>query len=361
MTDFNRRQFIAAAGTGAVMMTLGPKAALAEDWPARPVTIVIQYGAGGGTDTIIRALAQALEKSFTVGIRAVNQPGAAGALASDHVAEKRPDGYWLLGNADYNKIFRVLGYADTAPWKTWQFYKIGRSLPAWAVPMDSPFQTLADVVDAAKADPGGVRISNSGIGTVWHEATLVALEYATGAHFNHIPYQGGAPAALAALQGEADVVATGIQEQVEYLRSGKLRNIGVFLEEPLEIEGINAPLQPVTDAIPNAADLGLIQGVYALAVRRDAPANVHEALRVAVADAVASESFAKVLAQRVMFPEFLTGEDVDREAALFESVTSWLYYDNGLEGLKKTPEELGIPRPQDFGSFWPPADYTPVF
>lgn len=361
MKDYNRRQFLAAAGTGAVMMTLGPKAAMAGEWPARPVTIVIQYGAGGGTDTIIRALAQALEKSFTVGIRAVNQPGAAGALATESVAGHRPDGYWLLGNADYNKIFRVLGYTDVAPWKTWQFYKIGRSLPAWAVPVDSPFESLADVVEAAKADPGGVRISNSGIGTVWHEATLVALEYPTGAKFNHIPYQGGAPAALAALQGEADVVATGIQEQVEYLRTGKLRNIGVFLEEPLEIEGVDEPLKPVTDAIPGAADIGLIQGVYALAVRRDAPQDVHDVLRDAVSKAVADETFAGVLANRVMFPEFLTGEAVDREAALFESVTSWLYYDNGLEGLQKTPEEIGIPRPQDFAAAWPPADYTPIF
>ncbi|MFG6549517.1 tripartite tricarboxylate transporter substrate binding protein [Sulfitobacter sp. 1A05707] len=361
MTDYNRRQFLAAAGTGALAMTLAPKAALAREWPARPVTIVIQYGAGGGTDTIIRALAKALEKSFDVGIRAVNQPGAAGALATDHVEGKRPDGYWLLGNADYNKIFRVLGYADEAPWQTWQFYKIGRSLPAWAVPMDSPYQTLGDVVDAAKANPGGVRISNSGIGTVWHEATLVALEYPTGASFSHIPYQGGAPAALAALQGEADVVATGIQEQVEYLRSGKLRNIGVFLDEPLEIEGLDTPLQPVTASVPGSGDLGLIQGVYALAVRRDSPQEVHEALRVAVGEAVADEGFAQVLANRVMFPEFLTGEEADREAALFESVTSWLYHDNGLEGLQKTPEEVGIPRPKDFAAAWPPADYKAIF
>ncbi len=88
---------------------------------------------------------------------------------------------------------------------------------------------------------------------------------------------------------------------------------------------------------------------------------MREALRVAVAEAVADEGFAEVLANRVMFPEFLTGEEVDREAALFESVTSWLYHDNGLEGLQKTPEEVGIPRPADFAASWPPADYKPTF
>lgn len=361
MTKLNRRQMLAGAGAGSLLMTLKPKSALAQNWPEQAVTVVIQYGAGGGTDTIIRALAAALEKQFTVGIRAVNQPGAAGALAAENVLGRRPDGYWLLGNADYNKIFRVLGYTQDAPWKTWQFYKIGRSLPAWAVPIDSPFKSLSDVVEAAKESPGSVRISNSGIGTVWHEATLVALEYPTGAEFNHIPYQGGAPAALAALQGEADVVATGIQEQVEYLRSGQLRNIGVFLTEPLTVEGVDEPLQPVTDAIPGAADIGLIQGVYALAVQRDAPQEVHDMMRTAVAEAVKDEAFTSVLANRVMFPEFKTGEEVDREAALFESVTSWLYYENGMEGLQSTPEELGIPRPQDFAASWPPEDYSPKF
>ncbi len=360
MKDLNRRQFFSAAAAGGLVMTISPKAAMAQDWPSRPITLVIQYGAGGGTDTIIRALAAAMEKQFTVDIRAVNQPGAAGALAAENVLGRRPDGYWLLGNADYNKIFRVLGYAQEAPWQTWQFYKIGRSLPAWAVPVDSPYQTLADVVEAAKANPGGVRISNSGIGTVWHEATLVALEYPTGARFTHIPYQGGAPAALAALQGEADVVATGIQEQVEYLRSGQLRNIGVFLTEELKVDGVEAPLRPVTEAIPGAADIGLIQGVYALAIQRSAPKEVHDVLRTAVEQAVADPHFAEVLAGRVMFPEFKTGEEADREAALFEAVTSWLYFDNGMEGLQHDPEELGIPRPQDFAAYWPPEGYKPV-
>lgn len=357
MKDLSRRTLLKSLGSGAALMTIAPKAVHAAEWPARPITVVIQYGAGGGTDTIIRALVQALEKSFDVSLRAVNQPGAAGSLAADEVAKRRPDGYWLLGNADYNKIFRVLGYTETAPWREWQFFKIGRSLPGWAVKPDSPFKTLADVVKAAKENPGSVRISNAGVGTVWHEATLVALEYATGARFTHIPYNGGAPAALAVLQDEADVVASGVQEQVEYLRSGQLRNLAVFLTEPLEIEGVDEPLQPVTDAIPNAADIGLIQGVYALAVRRDAPKEVLTALEAAVKEAVADERFAEVLANRVMFPEFKSGEEADREAALFEAVTSWLYFENEMEGLQKTPEELGIPRPEDFRAWWPPQDY----
>lgn len=360
MKHMNRRNFLAGTGAGAALLTLAPKAALAQGWPARPITIVIQYGAGGGTDTIIRALVQALEKSFDVGLRAVNQPGAAGALATDAVLSRPADGYWLLGGAEYNKFFRVLGYAERAPWMDWQFMKIGRSLPAWAVVPDSPYKTMTDVIEAARANPGTVRISNAGVGTIWHEATLLALEMATGARFNHVPYNGGAPAALAALQGEVDVVGSGVHEQVEYLRAGQLRNIGVFLTEALEIDGVADPLPAITESIPNAADLGLAQGVYGLAVRRDTDPATLRVLSDAVEVTVADESFAAILNQRVMFPDFLTGAAADREAAQFESITSWLYHEIEMEGMQHSPADLGIPRPEDFAAYWPPAGYKPV-
>jgi hypothetical protein len=61
-----------------------------------------------------------------------------------------------------------------------------------------------------------------------------------------------------------------------------------------------------------------------------------------------------------MFPEFKSGEEADKEAALFESVTSWLYVDNGMQGLKKNPKDVGIPRPEEFEKWWPPKDYKAV-
>jgi tripartite-type tricarboxylate transporter receptor subunit TctC len=360
MNGTSRRDVIKGLGGGAVLLTIAPKSAAAADWPRRPITLVIQYSEGGGTDTIIRALARSLEKSLKVNIRAVNQPGAGGAIATDFVKDKNPDGYWLLGGAEYNKFFRVLGYAKTAPWLEWQFMKVGRSLPAWAVAPSSPFKTIGDVVAAGKEKPGTIRIANAGIGTIWHEATLVALERGTGAKFVHVPYDSGAAAALAVLQGEADVTGSGVHEQVDLLRTGKIRNLAVFLTEPLVIDGIADPLQPVTASVATAADLGLIGGVYGVAIRRDAPKDVLVTLQDAVRTAVADPDFTAVLKGRVMFPEFKSAEAADKEAALFESVTSWSYFDNKMAGLKATPEELGIVRPADFEQWWPPKGYAPV-
>lgn len=360
MADITRRTVLGGLASGTVVLALEPTASFAAEWPRRPITLVIQYSEGGGTDTIIRAMGRALEKRLGVSIRAVNQPGAGGALATDAVSQKPKDGYWLLGGAEYNKFFRVLGYAENAPWMDWQFFKVGTSIPAWAVSPDSRFKTLGEVVEAGRQKPGTIRIANAGIGTIWHEATIVALERGTEAKFVHVPYDSGAAAALAILQGEADVVATGVHEQVEYLRTGKVRNLGVFRTEPLQIDGVAEPLRPVTEALPKAADLGLIHGVYGIAISREAPPEVIKTLNDAIKEATTDPIFTDVLKQRVMFPEFKGGEEADREAALFESVTSWLYFDSKMEGLKASPADLGIPRPEDFASYWPPKDYKPA-
>ena len=359
MTNSNRREFLAGLGAGFTVLTFTPAVASA-NWPRRPVTLVIQYAEGGGTDTIMRSLAQALEKQLGVSVRAVNQPGAVGSVATQFVKSKPSSGDWMLGGAEFNKFFRVMGFTDEAPWKTWQFFKAGSSIPAWGVAPDSPFQSLADVVAAGKEKPLDIKISNAGIGSIWHEATLVALERGTGAKFTHIPYKGGAPATLAVLQGEADVVASGVHEQIEYIRSGQVRNLAVFKDAPLKIPGVDEPLAPVTKDVPSAADLGLLQGVYAVGIKRDTDPEIIRTVHDAVKKAVDDPAFVEVLENRVLFPEFKSGADVDREAALFESISSWLFWDLQMDSAKKNPAELGIPKPDDFAAWWPPEDYTPA-
>ncbi|MCG8558497.1 MAG: tripartite tricarboxylate transporter substrate binding protein [Hyphomicrobiales bacterium] len=360
MTNNSRRDVLAGMGAGFAVLTLDPLPGLAAGWGKRPITLVIQYSEGGGTDTIIRSLGQALEKQLGVNIRAVNQPGAVGSVATQFVKSKPASGQWMLGGAEYNKFFRVLGYGDDAPWRTWQFLKVGTSIPAWGVAPNSRFKSLADVIEAAKAQPGKIKISNAGIGSIWHEATLVALERGTGAKFTHVPYKGGAPATLAVLQGEADVVASGVHEQIEYIRSGKVRNLAVFKDKPLAVPGVTEPLTPVSKDVPSAVELGLLHGVYAVGLKRDTDPEIVRKVHDAVKKAVDDPAFVKVLQGRVMFPEFKGGAEADREAALFESITSWLFWDQKMASVKRNPADLGIPRPGDFAAWWPPKDYKPV-
>ena len=163
----DRRRFLSGAAGVAGLSTMQitiPGAAFAQSYPARPITLVVMYAAGGGTDTIMRKLAEemAAAKGWTINV--ANRPGAVGGVATQFVSAARPDGYTLLGGANYNRFVRVLGHAEFTPWEDWVTMKAANALASWSVRKDSPFKTMEDAIAAAKANPGSVSISTSGTG-----------------------------------------------------------------------------------------------------------------------------------------------------------------------------------------------------
>jgi tripartite-type tricarboxylate transporter receptor subunit TctC len=119
----NRREFLTMMGAaGAVMMSpliISPGRANAASWPARPITAVVMYGAGGGTDTVIRTIAKAMADATGWTINVINKPGAVGGVATRFVLNKPDDGYWWLGAANYNKFVRVMGHSESKTWEDW--------------------------------------------------------------------------------------------------------------------------------------------------------------------------------------------------------------------------------------------------
>ena len=225
-TGTNRRSFIAgaAAGLTTLQIMMPTRQVFGQSFPERPITVVVMYAAGGGTDTIMRKLAEemAAAKGWTINV--INKPGAVGGVATQFVNAARSDGYTVLGGANYNRFVRVLGHADFVPWQEWIPFKAGNALASWSVRADSPFQTFDDAIAAAKAEPGSVSISTSGTGGVWHELALIVANLA-GIELKYVPYKGGKPATLAGLQGETDIAGGGVHEHVDLVRAGKLRNL----------------------------------------------------------------------------------------------------------------------------------------
>jgi tripartite-type tricarboxylate transporter receptor subunit TctC len=354
----SRREFLAFTGVGlGSALAFSRLARGSPKWPERPITAVIEYSAGGGTDTITRAEAGAMEKILRATINCTNMPGSTGALATKFVWGKPSDGYWWLGAAEYNRALRTLGYSDTVPWKDWQFYKAANSIQGWAVRPDSPFKDLGDLIDAAKKKPGKILVSNSGIGDVWHVGSIL-VKKATGVKWEEIPYKGGAPATLALLQKEVEVCASGVHEQVEFLRAGKLRNLAVFTDKPLEVEGVGT-LNPVTKFVPEVGSFAPWGGIYTLGLKRDVPVEILKKVKETFLGAMDDPNFNKVLEKRVIFKNPKVGADADREAAVNESVVAWVFWDIKLESAKVNPKGLGIPRPEEFEKWWPPKDYKP--
>jgi putative tricarboxylic transport membrane protein len=356
-----RRKFVlgtSAAGIAAMTPTLFiPKFALAAKWPERPITAVVMYGAGGGTDTIIRTIAGEMAKSTGWTINVINKPGAVGGVATRFLQNKPADGYWWLGAANYNKFVRVMGHSTSRAWEDWQYFQAANSIASWSVKADSPYKTFEDVIAAAKANPGKISISTSGTGGLWQELALIVSE-AAGVKLKYVPYKGGKKATLAGLQGEVDIAGGGVHEHIELIKAGKLRHLQQTGSKDLVVPGVGT-LRSVGNMIPSLKPLLPLGGIYNIALKRETPLEILEAIRPAFVSAVKSDAFQAIAKKKYFDVDIRTGADADRRAALVESVTAKTFWKTQDQiGKKvKSPDELGLPDSDAFGKWWPPQGY----
>ena len=328
------------------------------EWPGnRPITTVIWYRAGGGTDMNMRTLTKQMEQPLGATINCINKPGAIGSLAMDFVRSKPNDGYWWMGAVSYGGQLRIMGYTDLTCFGDWQYYKSANSTGAFSVKVDSPFKTMADFVAACRKEPGKYKVSNSGVGGTWHQYNVL-FKRAAKIEWQEVPYKGGAPGVLACLQGEVDVASSGLHEAIEFYRAGKMRNLGIFREDPIKLKD-GTVLRPLKDFVPELNNELFGLGGYTLGVRRDTPVEILEKIKKAFVGAVNSPEYTALLDRKYFTKNIMVGEKADRAGALYESVTAWLFWDLKMQGIKKSPAELGIPKPEDFNKWWPPKGYKP--
>src|SRR5437868_8687984 len=213
----------------AALLMIGATAAWAQDYPAKPVRVVVPYAAGGNADIWARVLAQKLTEALKQPFVVENKPGANGGIGTDFVAKSAADGYTLLAVASGPIVVNPVLYAnvtydpvkDLAPvaqCAVYQYVLVTRS--------DSPYKTIRDLVAAAKANPGGLAYGSTGIGGGNHlAAELFGLT--TGTRFNHIPYKGSAPALADLLGGQLAFMFDTVITSVPHIRAGKLRAFAV--------------------------------------------------------------------------------------------------------------------------------------
>jgi tripartite-type tricarboxylate transporter receptor subunit TctC len=353
-----RTAAVLGLAVAAMAAALLPGTAKAE-WPERPITLVVMYGAGGGTDTIIRALATEMAKATGWTINVINKPGAVGGVATKYVLNKPADGYTLLGAANYNKFVRVMGHSESKAWEDWQYFQAANSVASWSVRPDSPYQTFEDAIAAARANPGKISISTSGTGGLWQELALIVSE-AAGVKLKYVPYKGGKPATLAGLQGEVDIAGGGLHEHIEFIRAGKLRNLQHTAPESID-DAKGGHLRSVGDAIPSLKSKLPIGATYNVGVKRDTPVEILEKIEKAFVAAANSDSFKALMTKKFYTLNIATGAEADRRAAMLETMTAATFFNTQDQIGKqvKSPDELGLPTPNDFDAWWPPEGYQP--
>src|SRR5262245_44181494 len=208
---------------------LGAAAQSIEQYPTRPVKILVPYKPGGATDIIARHVAQRLNDTLGQNFVVENRPGASGNIALDAAAKATPDGYTLfVGNVSTNAINENT-FADVLQIKpSRDFVGITKlvEIPHIVVtPASFPAHTLAEAIEFAKINPGKLNYASAGVGSYPH-LDMLKLMNAAGIEMTHIPYKGGAGQMIPALiSGEAQIAFLNLSSALEHVKSGRLRAI----------------------------------------------------------------------------------------------------------------------------------------
>lgn len=203
--------------------------ALAQAWPAKSIRIVVPFPPGGGTDTIARETSQRVAAATGWTFVIDNKPGAGGNLGVDSVAKSPPDGYTIVIGQTSNLAINPTLYAkmpydsqkDLAP-----IVLLANAPLVMVTGMGTPYKTLADAVNAAKAKPGQLNFASPGNGTVAH-LTSELLQKAAGVKTQHVPYKGAAQALTDVISGTVDLYMSSVPTLLGQIKQGKLRPLAV--------------------------------------------------------------------------------------------------------------------------------------
>jgi tripartite-type tricarboxylate transporter receptor subunit TctC len=218
----------AAIGTWAGLWLPGPLLAQ-EHWPAKPVTLLVGFAPGGGTDLIARQIAPRLSELLKQPVIIENRAGASGTIAAAAAAKAKPDGYTLLlghvsSNAMVPAIMPRLSYSAAQDFTA--ITLIGSVPQVVVVPVTSPAKNLEQFIAFAKSKPGGVNYASSGTGTQQHFAAEL-FQQATRTTMTHVPYKGSGAALADLIGGQVDVNFDTVPTVLQQVKAGKLRALAV--------------------------------------------------------------------------------------------------------------------------------------
>lgn len=255
---------------------------MAQDYPQRPVKIVVGFAPGGATDIIARLIARNLQEKWSQPFVVENRPGAGGNIAHEAVAKAPGDGYTLLFTSApltiNPSLYRKLGYDSIRDFTPVTLVATVPSL--MLVPANSEIRTMKDFLATARANPGKLDYGSAGNGTPQHLA-MELLKSMAGISLVHIPYKGGAPAVADLIAGQTHTMFAAFPEAAPQVQGGRLRALAISADK-------RSPRMPDLPTVAESGVPGFVavgwQGLLAPAAT---PPAVVQALHAAVAEAMA--------------------------------------------------------------------------
>lgn len=308
--------------------------------PDKPVNLIVPWGAGGSTDRSSRTTAAIVEGPLGQKIVIVNQPGASGSVGTKTVLDAPRDGMkWVSGAVKDLGVYKVQGMIDTTL-EDWNLY-LNVAMPnVVAVSADSPYNDFGELLDAMKANPGKIKVATAGVNSAGHTAIELIKKYA-GVDYTHVTYDGGNPAVIATVGGEADMVPQLSVEEVDMLKAGKLKALCVMTDKPLVVDGLEGEIPPITNWIKDFRSAPIYFGIF---VPKGVPAEVTDTLdQIWEEEVMQSQDLKDWAAKNAVIFDPCYGEEALKKSFPMVQISAWLKVEAGDAVVD--PASIGIPKP----------------
>lgn len=309
-----RRRFLHVAASAAALSVVS-RVARAQDYPSRPLTLMVFVPAGGTPDIIARLLGQSLSHRLGQSVVIDNRPGGGGNLALQSVARAPADGYTLLLVASPH-VINVTLYEKSAVTVTRDIVPVASTNNdsfVLLVNPSFPAKTVAEFIAYAKANPGKINLTSSGTGNLTHLSGEL-FRMMTGIEVVHVPYRGTPAAHSALIAGDVHAMFDAVGASVPHIQSGALRALGVTGKARLRV----LPDVPVIgDVVPGY----VVTGFLGIGVPQGTPGEVVERLNREVNGALAEPVVAARMAE--LGSEIFTGAPADFAKLIAEETEKW--------------------------------------
>jgi len=293
MFAFPRRRLLASALLG-MLGVLSALPSVAQNYPARPITLIVPWGAGGGTDATARIIGSLLEKDLGQPVTVVNRTGGSGVVGHAAIASAQPDGY-TIGLATVE--IGMMHWQGLTELTSASYTPIGlvNADPAGVqVRADSPYKTVNELLAAIKANPGKFKASGTGQGGIWHLAIagLLRDQKIDPAALPWVPSNGAAPGLQDMVAGGIEVAPVSLPEARSLIDAGKVKSLAIMNDKPSALYP-NVPT--LKSAIGSDWTMAAWRGIVA---PKGLPAPVRDKLAEAVRKVAASKEYNEFMTSR---------------------------------------------------------------
>ncbi len=291
----------------------------AAEFPTKEVQIIIPWAAGGATDLIFRALAATTGKYLGKAVVVVNRPGGGGAVGYTEGAQAKPDGYTMGFTNMPATLTTYLDPTRKAVYGRGDFQPLANQVSdpcTIDVRGDSPFKSLKDLVDAAKAAPDKVKVATAGLLTPTHISLLV-LQKAANVRFAIVHFNGGAPGVAAMLGGHVDALSSTVGDHPAQVRAGGIRVLGIFDKERTKF----------FPSVPTSGEQGyeaVVLSTRGVSVPAGTPKEIVEILSTAIKKTMESDELTKKMDEVSLRLQYMDPQQYAAHWAEFEAQTKEL-------------------------------------